>query len=635
MTTSAPYGTWKSPISAADTVAGTVRFSDIQYDGGTLYWLEGRPTEGGRSVLVRRRANGVIDEPLGDDVNVRTMVHEYGGGAYLAHSGMLVHSDFGNQRLHRLGTEAAVTSEPERERSVRYADATGLDDGSIVCVRETHPGIGEAVNQLVGIDRNGVESVIATGADFYASPSVSLDGDAIAWVEWDHPNMPWDDTRLVVASLVDPSDAEVVAGGPGESVLQPTWDKDGSLVFISDRTGWWNLYRLIGDTVTSITSRDADFASPAWLFGERSYGLLHDGRIVVTFWEDGRHYLAIVDTDGALTVIDDSYSQYRYLVTDGQDRAWFVGSRSDRPTAIVEYELSSGSSAAVVSNVSVVDDGYVTGPELITFPTTLDESAHAVFYPPRNQQFQGPDGELPPLLVHIHGGPTSHVAPKYDAGVLFWTTRGFGVVDVNYRGSTGFGREYRQKLTGEWGVLDVEDAVAAARFLAERGDVDGRRLAISGGSAGGYTTLAALAFKDTFAAGVSYFGVADIEVLAQDTHKFESRYVSGLVGSDPEMWRSRSPLYSADQISVPVALFQGLDDTVVPPNQATMIAEALKRSGVPYLHVEYKGEGHGFRRSENIISTLETELAFYGAVFGFKPAGELPAVDIQRVTDDG
>ena len=627
MSTRAPYGTWKSPISAADTVAGVVRFSDIQYDDGTLYWLEGRPTEGGRSVLVRRKADRVIDEPLGNDVNVRTMVHEYGGGAYRAHSGVVVFSDFDDQRLYRLGTTAAVTSQPERPRSVRYADAVGLEDSSIVCVRETHPTGGEAVNELVRIDVNGSEVVVATGADFYASPSVSRDEEKIAWIEWSHPNMPWDDTRLVIASLVDPLDATVVAGGPGESVLQPTWDEDGSLVFISDRTGWWNLYRLEDGTVMAITLRAADFASPPWLFGERSYRLLDGGRIVVTFWEGGRHHLAIVDTEGALTVIDDSYSQYGYLATDGEDRIWFVGTRSDGPTAIVEYDIGTGQAASVASNESVVDNAYASRPELVTFPTTMGESAHAVFYPPQNQEFSGPVGELPPLLVHIHGGPTSHATPRYDAGILFWTTRGFGVVDVNYRGSTGFGREYRQKLTGQWGIFDVDDAVAAAKFLAERGDVDGERLAISGGSAGGYTTLAAVAFKDAFAAGVSYFGVADIEVLAQDTHKFESRYVSGLVGSDPEMWRSRSPLYSADRISVPVALFQGLDDTVVPPNQATMIADALGRNGVPYVHIEYKGEGHGFRRAETIINTLETELVFYGAVFGFVPAGDLPEIE--------
>jgi len=635
MIITAPFGTWKSPISAADTVAGVVRFSGIQYDDGTLYWLEGRPNEGGRSVLVRRMADGTTDEPLGSNVNVRTMVHEYGGGAYLAHSGGVVYSDFGDQRLHRLGTEVAVTSEPERERAVRYADATGLDDGSIVCVRETHPASGEAINELVRIDVDGIEVVVASGADFYASPTVSTDGERIAWIEWDHPNMPWDDTRLVVASLGDPSESNVVAGGPGESVVQPTWDKDGSLVFISDRTNWWNLYRLEGDAVTAITHREADFASPAWLFAERSYGLLDSGRIVVTFWEGGRHHLAIVDTGGSLRVIDEAYAQYRYLATDGEDRVWFVGTQADAPTAIVEYEVGTGQATSVVSNDSVVENTFVTQPELITFPTTMDDSAHAVFYPPQNPLFDGPDRELPPLLVHIHGGPTSHVTPTYDAGILYWTTRGFGVVDVNYRGSTGFGREYRQKLTGEWGVVDVDDAVAGAEYLAQQGGVDGGRLAISGGSAGGYTALAALAFTDAFAAGVSYFGVADIEVLAQDTHKFESRYVTGLVGSDPQVWRARSPLYSADQISVPVALFQGLDDTVVPPNQATMIAEALERNGVPYIHVEYEGEGHGFRRAANIISTLETELAFYGAVFGFEPAGELPAVDIQRLTDDG
>jgi dipeptidyl aminopeptidase/acylaminoacyl peptidase len=611
-----------------DTVAGVVRFSDIQFDNGTIFWLEGRPTEGGRSVLVRRQADGTLDEPLTKEIKVRTMVHEYGGGAYAARHGHVVYSDFADQRLRRFGEIEPLTASPAIDRGVRFADMELQADGSVVCVRETHPTGGGAVNELVQIAADGGETVIATGADFYASPAVSKDGVKIAWVEWDHPNMPWDDTRIVVASLADPSDGTIVAGGEDESVVQPTWDEDGSLVFISDRTGWWNLYRSDRGSVTAITSRDADFASPAWLFGERSYVILDDGRIVSTFWAGGRHHLATIDIDGALTMVDDGYAAYRYLASDGADRVWFVGTRADRPTAVVEFNLDSGPAVDVVSNASVVDDTYVSSPDLITFPTTLGDEAHGVFYPPQNPRYTGCDDELPPLLVHIHGGPTSHVTPRYDAGILFWTTRGFGVVDVNYRGSTGFGRKYRQKLTGEWGIHDVDDAVAAASFLAGRGDVDGERLAISGGSAGGYTTLAALAFTDAFAAGVSYFGVADIEVLARDTHKFESRYVTGLVGSDPLVWRTRSPLYSADQISVPVALFQGLDDSVVPPNQATMIAHALGRNGVPHLHIEFEGEGHGFRRSETIISTLETELAFYGAVFGFAPDGALPVLDL-------
>jgi dipeptidyl aminopeptidase/acylaminoacyl peptidase len=614
-----------------DTVAGVVRFSDIQFDNGTIFWLEGRPTEGGRSVLVRRQADGTLDEPLANEINVRTMVHEYGGGAYAARHGHVVYSDFADQRLRRFGEIEPLTASPAIDRGVRFADMELQADGSLVCVRETHPTSGGAVNEVVQIAADGRESVIATGADFYASPVVSLGGDRIAWVEWDHPNMPWDDTRLVVAPLADPSDGTIVAGGEDESVLQPTWDKDGSLVFISDRTGWWNLYRIDRGSVTAITSRDADFASPAWLFGERSYVILDDGGIVSTFWAGGRHHLATIDIDGGLTMVDDGYAAYRYLASDGANKVWFVGTRADRPTAVVEFDLDSGSAVDVVSNASVVDDPYISAPDLMTFPTTRGDEAHAVFYPPCNPLFAGPDDELPPLLVHVHGGPTSHVTPRYDPGILFWTTRGFGIVDVNYRGSTGFGRAYRQKLTGEWGILDVDDAVAAAEYLAEQGEADGNRLAISGGSAGGYTTLAALAFTDTFAAGVSYFGVADIEVLGRDTHKFESQYVTGLVGDDPEVWRERSPLYSADQITVPVALFQGLDDTVVPPNQAIMIADELARNGVPYLHIEFEGEGHGFRRSENIVRTLETELAFFGAVFGFAPAGGLRAVHLNNI----
>ncbi len=639
MSTIAPFGSWASPIAAASTVAGIVRFSDIQYDDGSLQWLEMRPSEGGRTALVRRRADGDIAEVLPDTVSVRTMAHEYGGGAYRADGGVLVYSDFEDQRLYRVdanGGTAPLTAEPARPRSVRYADAVWAGDGTLIAVRETHPIDGEAVNELVAIGDDGTCSVLATGSDFYTSPRVSPDGRRLAWVEWDHPNMPWDGTRLVVADAADPTERRMVAGGEDESVVQPEWNTDGSLVFASDRTGWWNLYRFEGEDTTPIVVMDAEFAGPAWVFGSSWYGFLSGGRIAAAITENGTQHLGIINPDGSLERADLDYSSYGYhLITDGDRRVWFVGAHPHRPTSLVEFDVDFGTATIVRSNPSSIEAAYAPDPRLITFPTTGGDTAHAVYYPPENPEFEGPAGERPPLLVHIHGGPTSSVSPVFSLATMFWTSRGFGVVDVNYRGSTGFGRAYREKLEGEWGVVDVDDAVAAAEYLASIGEVDGARLAISGGSAGGYTTLAALAFRDCFAAGASHYGIADIEMLMGESHKFESRYETRLIGSDPVVWRERSPLSSVEDIDVPVALFQGLEDKVVPPNQAVVIAKALANRGIPHVHIEYEGEGHGFRQAANVIHSLETELGFYGVVFGFTPAGDIPFLDLDGVTVEG
>ena len=623
MATIAPFGSWESPVSAADTVAGIVRFSEIQYDAGTLYWVEGRPSEGGRNALVRRRPDGVIEDVLPESTNVRTMVHEYGGGSYLVDGGVVHYAEFTDQRLYRHEGDSSLplTEEPPSPRAVRYADVISGPEGAVICVRETHSEEGEAINELVTISASGTQEVVASGSDFYSSPRLSPDGARLAWIEWNHPNMPWDGTRLVVANAADPTDRSVIAGEEDESIVQPEWTPDGDLVFASDRTGWWNLYRFDGTETTAIHPMKAEFAGPAWLFGFRWYGFLSDGRIAVTFWEDGQHRFGIIDREGRLERIGLDYSGYGYhLVTDGDDLVWFVGYHPQRPSALVEFDTDTGVATIIRANPDTVDTSYMPEPRLISYPTTGGDTAHAVFYPPTNPAYEAPDGERPPLLVQIHGGPTSMVFPAFNLQTAYWTSRGFGVVDVNYRGSTGFGRAYREKLEGEWGVVDVDDAVAAARYLASIGEADGSRLAISGGSAGGYTTLAALAFRDAFSAGASYYGIADIEMLMGDTHKFESRYETRLLGDDPAVWRSRSPIHSVDRIDVPVALFQGLDDKVVPPDQAKIIAEALDRRGVSHIHVEYEGEGHGFRKAENVIDSLERELAFYGGVFGFDPA---------------
>lgn len=629
MRTTAPYGTWESPLAAADVIEGLVRYSDLKHDDGHLYWTEMRPAEAGRQVIVRRGPDGKIEDVLMAPWNARTRVHEYGGGSVVAGAGRLAFSEFSDQRLYAV-TESAVTPltpETEQPGALRYADGRFLPDGSIVCVRESHHSDGEPGNEIVRVLPDGEVVVIATGRDFYAAPRPSPDGTRLAWLEWDHPNMPWDGTELTIADLSGDGVASV-AGGPEESIFQPEWNPEGSLLFASDRRGWWNLYRYRDGSVEPVVEIDADIGDPAWVFGRTSFGFLSEARILIGYWEDGVHRLAVVGPAGDLTPLPDELASHEGLITDGVSKAWFVGAGGTTPTTIFELDVDSGERLAVRANVSPVPPEYVPEPRVITFPTVGDAVAHGVFYPPTNADFGGPEDELAPLIVQVHGGPTSHVYPRLAPGFLFWTSRGFAVVDVNYRGSTGYGREFRNQLRDNWGICDVEDCAAAARYLASEGLVDGDRLIITGGSAGGYTTLAALAFDDVFAAGASYYGVADIELLNAHTHKFESRYLDGLVGTDPEVIRVRSPLYSCDQISVPVVLFQGLEDKVVPPEQAEVIADALADAGTPHAHITYEGEDHGFRKAETIIHSLETELAFYGKVFGFTPAGDLPEVPL-------
>jgi dipeptidyl aminopeptidase/acylaminoacyl peptidase len=631
MTQTAPYGTWASPIDAADVVAGHVSYLEIAYDDGQLYWLELRPSEGGRQVLMRRDRSGRIEELTPEPINVRTRVHEYGGGSFTVGHGRVVYSDHDDQRIYSIedGNPRPVTEAPDRPRSVRFADGRLVDANTLVCVREAHIGAVEPVNELVTVRLDdGRVDVIARGRDFYAAPRLAGDG-RIAWLEWDHPNMPWDGTELKVGSLGvgELHDVRHVAGGPEESIFQPEWSPDGDLFFASDRTGWWNLYRWGGQAVTPVLQRQADFGVPAWFFGRSTYGYCSGGRIIASYWEDGLQRLDLIESGSATPRADHEHSSHEYLVTDGASTAWFVGVGPNVPMRLVEMDVDRGLQTVVSSNSVPVDESYISPGRIVTFPTGDGEEAYAVFYPPANPDFEAPAGELPPLIVQVHGGPTSHVVPALRTAFLYWTTRGFAVVDVNYRGSTGFGREYRNRLHGDWGLVDVEDCMAAARYLAAEGEVDRDRLAITGGSAGGFTTLAALAFEDDFAAGASYYGVADLGLLAEHTHKFESRYLDRLVA--PEQMKERSPLYSAHSISVPVVLFQGLDDKVVPPEQAEVIAEALASAGIPHAHITYEGEDHGFRKAENIIHSLESELAFYGEVFGFSPAGDLPGVNLR------
>jgi dipeptidyl aminopeptidase/acylaminoacyl peptidase len=632
-----PYGAWESPIAAMSVTRAALRFSDsLEVDGGDLYWTESRPAEGGRTAVVRRTAAGAIADVTPPGRNARTRVHEYGGGAYAVRQGVVYFADFVDQRLyrHRPGEDPQpITPAPPVPAGLRYADFTfGAD--CLICVRERH-GDGEAVNELVRLPRDGSEEprVIAAGHDFFSSPRVSPDGRTLAWLAWDHPDMPWNGTTLWLAALAPdgtPGEARPVAGGRGESIFQPEWSPGGVLHFASDRTGWWNLYRLEDGAVRPVATVAGDAGVPQWVFRLRRYAFLDDGSIAAVYSSPAGTSLLVHGAEGAVRALPAPGTWLGGPVAAGRDVFLLAGSPTSFP-AVVQVDTASGESQVLRAPEGPgLDPEIVSAPELIVFPTP-DGPAYAYYYPPVNAHWQAPSGDLPPLLVTIHGGPTASARPVLDPEVQFWTSRGFALADVDYGGSTGYGRAYWERLHRTWGLVDVRDCALAAAHLAATGRADPARLAIRGGSAGGYTTLAALAFRDEFAAGASHFGVADLELLARDTHKFESRYLDWLVGpypADEETYRERSPIHHLEDIDRPVILFQGLEDQVVPPQQAEIMAAALRERGVPVAHLTFPGEGHGFRRAENIARTLEAELSFYGQVFGFTPAGGLPPVTV-------
>jgi dipeptidyl aminopeptidase/acylaminoacyl peptidase len=637
----APYGSWPSPIDPATVArAGRPLGAPALASDGAVWWGEGRPEEGGRIALMRRPEGGEPAEVTPAEVNVRTRVHEYGGGAWrLAGPDLLLFVDFADQRLYRqrLGeAPVAITPEPATPAALRYADLRVTPDGAtVVCVREVH-GEGEAENQIVAlpVDGSAEPTLLAGGRDFYSFPRLSPDGKTLAWTCWDHPNMPWDGTELWTAPLTDPADSRLIAGGPRESIFQPEWDEEGRLHFVSDRDGWWNLYRAEEGSALQLTHERADLAHPQWLFGGSTYAFLTGGAIACVRTERGEEKLGLLEP-GAERVRDLGlpFTSFGFPSLSAQgDRVAFAAAGPRQETTIVVYDVAAGELETVrESSETSIDADYVSVPRPVEYPTGEGEVAHGFYYPPTNPGFEAPAGERPPLIVQSHGGPTSHATPALEREFLYWTSRGFGVVDVNYRGSSGYGRSYREGLNGSWGVVDTEDCVGAATSLAASGEVDGARLTIRGGSAGGYATLCALVFHDEFAAGASYYGVADAEALAHDTHKFESRYLDGLIGPYPEradLYRERSPINFVERLQAPLILFQGLEDEVVPPNQAETMAAALERNGIPYAYLAFAGEQHGFRRAETQIRCLEAELYFYGRILGFEPAGEPEPVEI-------
>ena len=644
MPTTAPYGSWQSPITTDLIVSGSIGLSQLALDGEDIYWVEMRPSEGGRMVVVKRTPDGGIVDITPESFSVRTRVHEYGGGAFLVHQGAVYFSNYADQRMYRQdqgGEPRPITP----EASMRYAD--GCFDAArnrIICVREDHTSFGEAVNTIVSVDATGhrEQKILYQGSDFCSNPRLSPDGSTLAWLTWDHPNMPWDGTSLLTASFDDQGllgEPQVVAGGKTESIFQPEWSPDGVLHFVSDRSGWWNLWRWENGQARQLTSQNAEFGKPQWVFGSGTYSFASPDLIACSHVENGAWKISMLEVQSrTLVPVDIPFSEMgRGDIKAGGGNIVFVAGAPSLPMSLVLLDLASGKWENIRSSHDLdIGPGYLSEAQPVEFPTEDGKTAHAFFYPPRNRDFQGPSGEKPPLLVKSHGGPTGAASTALDLGIQFWTSRGIGVLDVNYGGSTGYGREYRERLNGAWGIVDVDDCCNAALHLVSRGEADGNRLAIAGGSAGGFTTLAALTFKEVFRAGASHYGVSDLEALAKETHKFESRYLDGLVGPYPErrdLYRERSPINHTGRLSCPLILFQGLEDQIVPPSQAEMMFDAVRAKGIPTAYIPFEGEQHGFRRAENIKRALEAELYFYSRVFGFELAGPVEPVHIVNLPD--
>ena len=645
----APYGSWRSTISPEAVVAGFVRLAEVRWDGDDLVWLEGRPDDGGRATLVRLRSGGTPEDVSPQGVNVRTRVHEYGGGAFLAVGDVVVVSDFATGRLLRVAPDRSATALTP-DGPFRFADLE-LDHrrGRILAVREDHSGSGEAANTLVSIPLDGTAAedplavdVLVAGSDFVSSPRLSPDGTRLAWLRWDHPNLPWDGTECVVAPVgADgrPGSPRVVAGDASTWTSQPRWAPDGTLVVASEPGEWIGLDRWDGARLTPLADGiAAEFAGPDWVFGLSTHGVAGDGTVVAIGRADGRDRLWLIDPadERAASVLELPFTHITDLAVRGTQAAAIVAAPTMFRT-LVRIDLLSGAWTPVRRTSDLrLDPAVVSVGEPVEFPTTGGRTARGILYRPTNPAFRSPDGESPPLVVTSHGGPTSAAFTGLNLAFQLLASRGMAVLDVDYGGSTGYGKAYRKRLEGTWGVTDVDDCVAGALEMARRGEADGARLAIEGGSASGYTTLCALAFRDVFRAGVSYFGLGNLEAFAAETHKFESRYLDRLIGPYPEAletYRERSPILHPEGFSCPVLVLQGLDDHVVPPSEAERIVAALAAKGIPHVYLPFEGEDHGFRQAPNIVRSAQAEIAFYGRVFGFAPADDLPPLPWRSAAD--
>ncbi len=641
----AAYGSWKSPITSDLIVSKTIGIESIVVNNDDIYWLEKRPQEKGRSLIVRysncRKVKNITPSPL----SVRSKIHEYGGGAFVVEEDTIYFSNYSDGRIY----QQVLNKQPQaltRKTQQRYADIV-VDRlrNRLICVCEDHsPTDREAINSIITIDLStGKIQTLVEGADFFSSPRLSPDGQKLAWLSWNHPDMPWDNTNLWLAaidekgSIVKP---ECIAGGKTESICEPKWSEDGALYFSSDRTNWWNLYRRNPDgSVEILHEMSAEFAYPHWVFGLSTYAFAGQDRLVCAYSAHGRWHLGTIHTKTKqFQAIKTKYTNISDLQAIKNGFAVFVGGTPTETTAIIKLNLDTGEEQVLKRTGDLtIDPGYLSLPEAIAFPTSDNLTAHGWYYPPTNQDYTAPQAELPPLIVKSHGGPTAAASVDLNLRTQYWTSRGFGYLDVNYGGSIGYGREYRQRLDGKWGIVDIDDCVNGAKYLASQSKVDQDRLVITGSSAGGYTTLAALTFRDTFKAGASYYGVSDLEILAKDTHKFESRYLDRLIGKYPEnqtIYQERSPIHFLEKLNCPVIFFQGLQDKVVPPNQAEIMFNAIKEKGLPAAYVAFEQEGHGFRISENIKKALDSEFYFYSRVFGFQPAELIEPIEIINLVEN-
>ena len=632
-----PYGSWDSPISADSLVSGVSTISEIKTDGDRIWWSESRPDEGGRVAIVSMQQGGAPREVTPPGANARSKVHEYGGGAWWGESDSLFYVNFDDQRLRKVlpdHSELLLTPEPPNGQKWRFADGRVTTDGTwCICVREIHHDLDglaiEPDNQLVAVSTDGSMEIkeLVVGADFYAFPRPSPDGEFLAWVQWNHPSMPWWGTELWIGQFHEGQikNAQKIAGGKDESVMQPEWSETSDLYFLSDRSGWSNLYLFNPQGDELIIGGEFDIGMPLWVFDQSRYVVLSQNKVVASVTTpNGKSYFAT--TTNLIPAKWSSVHQIRAL--DNEEIVFLSASHTKGPSIIKGVENQRLLQEPTPHDL---DEKFLPSPELIEFPTLDGNSAYVRYYAPAHPTTRAPESEDPPLLVLAHGGPTGSSRNELSLALRYWTSRGWAVADVDYRGSTGYGRSFMNELNGKWGVFDVADCVAAARFLVSKGLADPERLAIKGGSAGGLTVLSALSNYDDFSAGSCRYGVADLEILAKDTHKFESRYLDRLIGKYPEekdVYIARSPIYQTDSIQSPMIILQGSEDAVVPPNQSELIVNALKLKGIRHAYILFEGEGHGFRKSENIIEALESEYSFFSQIFRFEHFDDIDAVKI-------
>jgi dipeptidyl aminopeptidase/acylaminoacyl peptidase len=638
---SKPYGSWTSPVTTQLIVGDTIRLAHPSITPDAVYWIEGRPQEQGRNVLVRRADDGATADLTPAPFNVRTLAHEYGGGAYTVGPSGVFFSNATGQQIHAFDAQGAPRTLTTTE-GLRYADATeDTRHHRLIAVCEDHRAAGhEPVNFLAAIDLDtGALTRIADGHDFFSSPCLIPDGSRLAWLAWDHPDMPWDATQLWLVDIAADGSfgtpRRVAKTDRAESLFQPAWSPSGALHVVADRSGWWNLYRIEGDEAVALHPMAAEFGTPQWLFGMTTYGFDSRGRILCVYEQDSDSNLALLDeAAGTFEEIETPFCTLRDLRVSG-DRAVFIGATPTESEAVIEFDLATRTHRVLCSSSRIeADPAFTSIAQAIDYPSEGGRTSHALYYPPVNADYAGPADACPPLLVMAHGGPTSSTNRSFKWAIQFWTSRGFAVVDVNYCGSGGYGRAYRQLLNGRWGVDDVDDAVAAARYLVERGLADETRLAVRGGSAGGYLTLSALTFRNFFQAGASHYGIGDLEALMRETHKFESRYLDRLIGEYPAqktLYQERSPINHTERLSCAMILFQGAEDKMVPPDQAETMYSAVRAKGLPVAYLLFPGEQHGFRVAANISRCFEAELYFYGKIFGFDPAGNIEPVQIDNL----